>query len=277
MELNWLESIIYAFISGITEFLPVSSRAHQAMMLQMFGRDSSTVILNLLIHISLLLAVFLNCQNQIQALRRTQRLLMIPARRRKRQPEREQVAKFRLIRTASIPVLIFTVFFQIADLAAARLQIVAICLVLNGVMLYITGHIALGNKDASHLTGFDGILIGLVSGLGILPGFSRLGLGTSVSVMRGASTKDALDWALLISIPALIGLCIADMILIFTAGVGTVTFLMVLQFLVSALAACIGAYLAIAVMRFMAVKIGFSVFACYCWGIGLFSFILFMI
>ena len=37
MKLSWLESLIYGVISGLTEFLPVSSVAHQAIVLRQSG------------------------------------------------------------------------------------------------------------------------------------------------------------------------------------------------------------------------------------------------
>ena len=277
MQLNWLESILYAFISGLTEFLPVSSRAHQSIMQQLFGEESNAAVLNFLIHFAVLLAVFFISQNQLTAIRRTKKLLLIPAKRRKHQPDREVAAKIRLIRTVSIPVLIFTVFFQLANEVSSMFHIMAACLLLNGIILYATQHIRTGNKSAVHMTALDGILIGLVSGLGIIPGFSRVGLGIGISHMRGASAKDSFDWMLLVSIPALIGLCVADLILMFSVGIGNFTFVMLFRYLVGAFAAYLGAYVSISIMRFMAVKVGFSWFSYYCWGAALFSFILFMI
>lgn len=275
--MNWLESIIYAFISGLAEFLPVSSRAHQSIMRQLFGVSESTAVLDFLVHFAILLALFFICQSQLAAMRRTQKLLSIPPKRRKYQPDKEIAAMSRLVKTACIPVLIFTVFYVLADKVTSQLQIMAFCLLLNGVALYAVTHLRSGDKKASQLTSVDGLLIGFISGVGIIPGFSRVGLGLSISHMRGAAAKNAVDWALLISIPALIGLCIADLILMFSAGIGTFTFLMLIQYLVSAFAAYLGAYLSISLLHFLSVKVGFSWFSFYCWGLGLFSFILFML
>lgn len=277
MNFSWLESIIYAFISGVTEFLPVSSRAHQSMLRHLFSADANTSVLDFLIHFSVLLATVFFCQSQIALMRRTQKLLSVPPRRRKRQPGREATARYKLVRAAILPVLIFTVFYQIAYQVADHLQIMSFCLLINGVVLYITGVVRTGNKAASQMSRVDGPLIGFVSGLGIIPGFSRMGLGLSICHMRGASASDALDWLLLISIPALAGLCITDLIIMFTGGIGTFTFLLLIQYIVSAFAAYAGAYIAISLIRYMASKTGFTWFSLYCFGAALFSFILFMI
>lgn len=277
MHFSWLESIFYAFISGVTEFLPVSSHAHRSILRHLFSVDVNTTVLDFLIHFSVLLAVIFFCQGQIALIRRTQKLLSMPARRRTRTPGREAAASYKLVRSAVLPVLIFTVFYQIAYKVADQLHIMALCLLVNGIVLYITGLVRTGNKGASHMSRVDGPLIGFISGLGIIPGFSRIGLGMSICHMRGASGSDTLDWALLLSIPALAGLCIVDLILMFTAGIGSFTFMMLLQYIVSAFAAYGGAYLAISLARYLAAKVGFTWFAFYCWGAALFSFILFMI
>lgn len=277
MNFSWLESIVYAFISGVTEFLPVSSHAHRSILRHLFSVDANTSVLDFLIHFSVMLALIFILQSQLALLRRTQKLLSIPARRRTRTPGREATARYKLVRSAIFPVLIFTVFYQIAYLVADRLQIMAFCLLLNGVVLYIMTLVRKGNKAASQMSRVDGPLLGFISGLGIIPGFSRVGLGLSICHMRGASSSDAVDWVLLLSIPALAGLCVADLIIMFAAGIGSFTFLMLIQYIVSAFAAYAGAYVAVSLLRYLASRSGFTWFAFYSFGAALFSFILFMI
>lgn len=277
MDMSWLESIIYAFISGITEFLPVSSHAHRAVLTQLFGASQNSHLLDLLIHIAVLTALSLSCRNLTSAMDRTNKLLRIPARRRKRQPDWQIVSDIRLIRSAAVPVLVLSLLFQIAFPVARQLHILALCLAVNGTLLYITGHIYIGNKTASAMNRFDSLLIGIASGAGIVPGISRVGAGVSVAVMRGAAPGQALNWSLVLSIPALAAMCVIDLILLFSTGIGTFGFMILLRYLVSALFAYIGAYLAVAILRFMAVKLGFSWFSYYSWGAALFAFVLYMI
>lgn len=277
MEFNWLESILYALISGMTEFLPVSSGAHQSVLRNLFERSANTVVLDFLIHLAALAALYINCQGYIHAIDRTKKLLQIPARRRKRQPDMHLAADYRLIRCAALPMVAMVLLSGVASSIADRLQFLSICLVVNGMILYATGRIPIGNKAGGSMNRFDSVLIGFASGLGIFPGISRLGLGVSVGVMRGAAPQNALNWSLVLSVPALAALCLADIVAMFTAGVGYFGFLTLLQCLVSAVFSYVGATLAIKIMRFMAVKVGFSWFSYYCWGMALFSFLLFMI
>jgi len=277
MEFNWLESILYALISGMTEFLPVSSAAHQSILRTLFGNSGNTIVLDFLIHLAALAAVYINCQSHVSAIIRTRRILSIPKRRRKRQPNMTLVAELRLLRSAALPAIVMVFFTTSVSVVADKLQLLALILLINGTMLYITGHIPIGNKTVGSMNRFESLLIGLASGFGIVPGFSRLGLGVSVAVMRSTTPQNAFNWSLLLSIPVLGALCIADIVLMFTAGVGSFGFLTLIQCMVSAFFAYVGATLAMTLLRFIAVKAGFSWFSYYCWGLAMFAFLLFMI
>lgn len=275
--MSWLQSILYALISGMAEFLPVSSGAHQTILLNLFGQNQTPAALNFTIHLGALAAVYINCQNHLAALSRTQKLLHIPKHRRKRQPDTDLRAELQLFRNSSVLAVIMVLLTSLVSPVADKLYMLSLFLLINGTMLYITGRIAVGNKTAASMTRFDGLLIGVASGLGIVPGISRLGLGVSSGIIRGASAQNALNWGLLISIPVLLALCVADIVLMFTAGVVDFGFIMLLQCLVGALFAYLGAAVSIALLRFMAVKVGFSWFSYYNWGLALFAFLLYMI
>ena len=52
-----VKSIIYGFISGLTEIIPVSSRGHQSIMMQLFGMSQRDPLLDLMVHIGILACV----------------------------------------------------------------------------------------------------------------------------------------------------------------------------------------------------------------------------
>lgn len=275
--MNWIQTIIYALISGMAEFLPVSSSAHQAILLTLFGQSNIPTALNFTVHLGALAAVYINCQNHLAAINRTQRLLAIPKKRRKRQADPELKADLRIFRTASILAATIVLVASVALNVVYKLNWLALLLCLNGLALYLTCRIATGNKTAISMNRFDSVLLGITSGLGIFSGLSRMGVGISAMIFRGASAKNALNWSLIISIPVLCALCIADVIAMFTIGVTGFGFIALLKCIFAAAISYIGATLAITLLRFMAVKVGFSWFSYYCWGLAFFSFLLYMI
>ncbi len=277
MELNWLESLLYAFVSGLAEFLPVSSRAHQALLLQLFGKGPKAAVLDFFVHIAMLVAVVGCCRNYFSALKRCRRILAIPPRRRKRNPDSRLAADVGLLKTAVIPVLLLFCLYPLVDPLSSKLQLVSVFLLITGVILYISGHVPIGSKHAGYMSRLDGILLGAVYGIGVIPGISAIGMLVGVSTVRGASPRNAVNWALCLSVPALAARCIGDIITMFTAGVGDLSFLLVLQYLVCSAAAYAGVSAGISATRFLAEKLGISLFSFYCWGLSLFSFVLFMI
>ena len=154
--------------------------------------------------------------------------------------------------------------------------IVLVCLffIVNGIMMFVPDYLRQTNKDASMLSGLDAVLVGLVSGLRILPGFSGMGMGLSLAVCRGADKVQALNWVLTLCAPALIMLCLFDLIGIFTVAGLTVTFMGFLGYLLAAIGAMVGGYLTIMLIRFLIANTSFTGYACYCWGMAMLIFIL---
>ena len=83
MDLNWLQSILYGLASGLAEILPVSAQAHRSMLLVFFGENSESPLLQLMIHLAALAALYYSCNTQILRLLRAQKLAAIPKSRRK--------------------------------------------------------------------------------------------------------------------------------------------------------------------------------------------------
>lgn len=276
MQLSWLESLIYGFISGLTELLPVSSQAHQAILNKVFGVESAGALMSLLIHLAVLLALIFSCRPQLERLRLSQQLAKIPKRRRRRQPDPVAILDMRLLKTAAIPILICFLLYIQTNQALGKLNICAAFLIVNGLFLYIPQFLTGANKDSRSMSGLDSLLIGLSGALGILPGISRMGTILSVSMIRGADRKCALHWALMLSIPSLAALMVLDLVNLFTMGIGTISFAAFLPCLLAAITAYLGAWAAIASMRFLSINASFSGFAYYSWGAALLSFILYL-
>ena len=187
-----------------------------------------------------------------------------------------KVLDLRLMRTAAIVLALGFVLYSRIHQWSWDLHYIAPVLILNGILVYIPMHIATGNKDARSMSQLDSILLGLAGYLGMVPGISRVGMISSVAIARGAGREQALNWSLLLSIPALICLIGFDIYGIMTVGLGSLSFAVLLQILLSAAAAYAGSYISIRFMRFMAVQVGFSAFSYYCWGAAMFCFIMYL-
>lgn len=242
--MDWLESILFGFVCGLTEFLPVSAQAHEALLLKMFGA-SATPLLCLVIHGAALLALIHSCAEYIGQMSRELRLLKVPPRRRKRQPDRTKILDLRLLRTAAIVLALGFFAYPTFTIWQGNLQFIAAVLVINGIILYIPMHMATGNKDSRSMSQLDAVLLGLAGVLGVIPGISRVGVLTGAGIARGAGKDQSLHWSLLLSIPALVILVGLDVYAMMTAGPGAFS---ILQLLFAAASAFGGAYCGIRMM-----------------------------
>ena len=116
--------------------------------------------------------------------------------------------------------------------------------------------------------------MGIGGAASVLPGLSGIGTALSVGSLCGVDRTYALNMTLLMEIVVVTGLIVFDIIGMVTVGLGTLSFLIFVKYLVSAAAAFAGAYLGIRILRALAEESGFSLFAYYCWGAALFAFIL---
>ena len=57
LDLNWLQSLLFGLISGLTDILPVSATAHRMLLLKFYGVKSTTSLTALLLHLCVFAAL----------------------------------------------------------------------------------------------------------------------------------------------------------------------------------------------------------------------------
>lgn len=275
MEWNGLSGLVYGFFSGLFEFLPVSPQVHGQVLLKIMGLKDAGYGLSLAVHLGALAAVIVSYYASISKLIREQKIAGQPKRNRKRQPDFVSLMKLRLLKIAAVPTVLSSLAAPWLSQYFGRMWLVAILTVLSGVVVLLPHYMTRANKDARTLSPLDATLIGVGGILGAIPGFSRVGLFTSVASMRGADRQFALEFTYLLMIPALAALCVADLGMIIVAGASAeVPFIAG----VLACATAFGAgFAGIRLMRFLAVKAGYEGLAYYSWGLAMFSFVLYLI
>lgn len=276
MNMSILQSVIMGFVSGFTELLPVSSEAHRAILRCLMGIDQEDGIVRLLIHVGALAAMLWLCQDEVRKLRRTRALLRIPPKRRKHQPDQMSVYTLRLLNTAGVVLILGRLFTLPLMYIGNELQILAFALLANGVILLYPSLVPNGNKDPRNMPRLDGMLMGLGAGLSVIPGFSQMGCTLGFGISRGVDRKFALKFACLLLIPGLVLHLVFDCIAIFTAGGIALSLMGVLTAAICGAGCFAGAVLGYRLMNFLVFGTNFSTFSYYCFGAGLFSFILFL-
>ena len=272
MELNWLQSLFYGLVCGISEFFPVSSETHRRLYLTLFGATAEEPGLAFAARFGCLAALIVALFPLIMRLYRDSQLSMQP--KSKHRPDPASLATFGILKVAILPVMLALLATGLANNLTAKPWVLAIVTALAGVVLYIPRHLQTGNKNALNFTFWDSLLMGLSGALGVIPGVSRMGMMLSVTQMRSADRRFAVDLCLLVCIPVLLVLCaISGIAAIAAGGVGFIDFL---RHICTAAAAFGGAYLGIFTMRFIAFKSDHTGFAFYSWGLALATFIIYL-
>lgn len=275
MIINWFESILYGFISGIAEFFPISSRAHQRILMQLFGIDHKDPLMDLVVHLSLLFSIFFSCRVLLEQYRRE--LSMSTRGRRGIRHNTNLRMDMQLIRKATLPMIIGIVLLTyIIGSHETSLLLTSVFLVLNGMILFLPERMMQGNKNAGSMSAFDSILIGIAGSLSALCGISRIGCSVSAAVVRGAKRQNGFTWALLLGIPALITLCVLDVVNLFSQ-LGTIQLWgNFFSYVLCAITAFCGGCAGIRMMKFLITRISLSGYAYYSWGAAVFSFIIYL-
>ena len=181
---------------------------------------------------------------------------------------------FSLLRTMLIPVILGFFLNRYTEPLKEKLIWIAALLFLNGIILYIPQFFSTGNRDSRMLSRVEGLLVGLGGALGILPGISAVGSALSVASICGVERSYGLNMALMMNMFIQVGLIVLDVLGLMSVGAGTLSFLILVRYLMTAAVAFGAALLGVKLMRLLAANNGYTLPAIYCWGVAMFTFIL---
>jgi undecaprenyl-diphosphatase len=194
---NFVSALIMAVVQGLTEWLPVSSSGHLALLDKLFNYQGG-LMFDVALHFGTLMAVFVYFGKDIID------IIEDVLKWKTRSPN------FRLgllLIVASIPAAIVGyVFEEYFEIAFGSLGIVALGFGITGLFLLIAsldfGRLKKKKENLSYMQSF---LIGIAQAVAIFPGISRSGATISAGLLTGLNEKDAVKFSFLMSIPAVFG------------------------------------------------------------------------
>lgn len=274
MDLNWMESVIYGFLSGLMDIVPLSAQAHRILLMKFFGISGGTDVMRLAVHIGVFGGLYYSCQSQIVRINRARALARVPKRRRKRPLDTRSLMDWSMLKTMLIPMVVGLFLYKYNTAMRDNLLLVAIFLLVNGIILYVPQFLPGSNRDSRTLTRLEGFLMGLGATASTLPGISAVGAAVSIGSVCGVERGFCLSMALMMNLALNLGLAIVDVFTLFTNGLGVFSFGILIRYLATGLTAFGGCLLGIKIMRILSGNHGYSGFAFYCVGLSLFTFIL---
>ena len=252
-----VQSLLLGLLQGVTEFLPVSSSGHLAIVQHLLpGFSQPGVFFDVLLHVATMFAVVLYFRHDLLALARS------PLRRD--QADREHFRLLLLLLLASLPTAVIGLagkdFFEGLF---TNIPVVALMLLVTGSLLFIAARYQRPGRLQNELRVSDALWVGTVQGLAIIPGISRSGSTIATLLLKGVDGETAARFSFLLALPAVFGAALlslrdlqgvpAGQLPIYCAGAG------------AAFAAGLASiHLLLGVIR----RRRLMIFAIYCWGLG---------
>jgi undecaprenyl-diphosphatase len=194
-EFSIWQVLVLAVVQGITEFLPISSDGHLALVAPLlFGRGEAPEMLDLTIglHMGTLATILIFYR------RRIVRLFF----------DDRRVAALIVLGTIPAVALVLVSKLLLKELFEPLLQnpLLAGCMLpVSGAALLVSLHHGAGGRDYRELTAGQSLLIGIAQAFAILPGLSRSGSTIAAGLLLGMSRSAAASYSFLLAIPALLG------------------------------------------------------------------------
>lgn len=266
-------SFLLGLIQGIAEFLPISSSGHLAIAQNLLNLQ--TVVpefFDVLLHLGTLLAVFVAYWQDIKDMvveffhgigdlvHHSTPTPVPPARR-----------LILLIILGTLPLFIVLPIKDKVRGLTNNMVFIGAALIVTGFLLFACDMIKKGRKTERNATWVDVLVVGVGQVIATMPSISRSGMTISAGCFMGFERKFAVRFSFLLSIPAVLGANVLSLKDAFEAGVvwGDVP-----VYLVGVVTAAVVGYLCIRLLKIIADKGKFGVFAYYCWAVGLLTLVL---
>tara|TARA_B100000959_G_scaffold260108_1_gene296298 strand:+ start:8340 stop:9107 length:768 start_codon:yes stop_codon:yes gene_type:complete len=188
MSLVYLQTLILAFIQGVSEFMPVSSSAHLIIFSNIIKSYSSSVLMDTSLHLGSLIAIIHFFSKDLFDYTNSKKIWI-------------------LIIIGSLPLILVGYFVFNSNLYenVREIQVIAWSTLIFGLLLYFSDKSNVSKKFDDNLNTKNILIIGLFQILALIPGASRSGVVITGSRFLNFSRYDSAKISFILSIPALLG------------------------------------------------------------------------
>lgn len=196
--------VLMGIVQGVTEFLPISSDGHLAVVAMLGGVTNMSLTLTVLLHVGTLLATLIVFRDDVKKLLAT---TLSFARAPRVTTATDEGRTWITIVAASVPTAIIGLAIEDAVEAWSSVPwIVALCLLGSAAAVASTRFTApTATNEVTYLPLGRALFLGAMQGLAVLPGLSRSGTTIAVAMALGLAPAAAFRLSFLLSLPAVAG------------------------------------------------------------------------
>ena len=270
-----IEAIFLGLVQGLAEFLPISSSGHLSVFQNLLGitTGESSMMFDVLLHLGTLVSVCAfywqdltnivkECIEMVRGVGQP-----VPGGQKRYSGVRLLVMMF----FATLPLLLVLPLQDHVERLYDSTVFIGIAFLLTGAMLYLADRMPRGGKTEKNMRIRDALVIGLCQGVATMPGLSRSGTTITAGLSVGLNRQFAVKFSFLISIPAILGANLLQLVKAIKEGVDIA---MMPTYLLGLLVAMVVGYFALSLVQYISRKGKFGWFAYYCWFAGVVTLIL---
>ncbi|NWF38855.1 undecaprenyl-diphosphate phosphatase [Mariprofundus sp. NF] len=200
-SVDYIQAIFLALIQGITEFLPISSSAHLALVPLLTSWPDQGLAFDCVVHLGSLTAVVFYFRSDLA---RMASGFTVTLKQRSISADRDGYMAW-LIGFATIPVGLFGLTFKdMIENDFRSLTVIGTTSIIFGLLLWLADTEDKNSKTESSWNLRDVMIIGVAQAIALIPGTSRSGITMTAALMMGYNRETAARFSFLLSIPVII-------------------------------------------------------------------------
>ena len=268
--MHYLIFVILGIVQGIAEFLPISSSGHLTLFQHFFGLQQADMMLNILLHFSTMIAVWVYYYKDIWEMIREffgwiGSLFSRKENRGDHVPDGRRMVWLLIIGT--LPLVGVLLIKDTVERLCDRPVFVSCALIVTGCILFLSDRMAKGKKTVRTAKFRDVVFVGIAQALATVPGISRSGTTITAGLVRGFDREFAVRYSFLMSLPAIVGATLLEVVDVLKQPELIDLSLMPAYVLGMVVSGVVG-YFAIDLINKLVTKGKFGVFSYYCWIAG---------
>ncbi|MFH1283720.1 MAG: undecaprenyl-diphosphate phosphatase [bacterium] len=202
--MKFFEHPFLGLVQGLTEFLPVSSSGHLAVIENLFGFKPYYISFDIFLHVATLFAVLFYFHKLIWKLIKETRFLGQFSIK-----EGPRIIILLIISTAVTGVIgVLGKHLVYSSFGSSKL--IAVCFFSTGILLFLSERYKHAEKSINEIPLWHGIVIGLFQSFALMPGLSRSGLTIAAAFFLGWNKEKAFEFSFLLAVPAILGAVLFD-------------------------------------------------------------------
>jgi len=194
--------VVYGTVQGLTEFLPVSSSGHLALLPKLMNFTDPGVAFDLWLHVGTALAIIIYFWKELSPIVKVSPKLF--NREYKSAPKNLLI---NLIMATFISFIFVLIFKNLPASSTRTPMFISINLIIFGLLMWLSDLIGRDDHEIhfSNVQIKNSLLIGLFQAMAIFPGVSRSGITLTISRYLGIPRQEAANFSFILSLPIVLG------------------------------------------------------------------------